>query len=690
MKSLWSDEHAATFVKKYAKDSGQDLALRTYSSRLLGMTKELVLHGGGNTSVKGEIVNIFGQKVPAIFIKASGQNLAKIAPDGHPALDLTYLRRLQTVATMDDATMLNELRTHLFHAHAPNPSMEALLHAFLPAKFIDHTHPDAILTLTNQVNGAAWIQKALGDLVIVLPYVHPGFRLAQAVATAFAQNPQAKGMVLMKHGLLTWGATAQESYEATCTLVSRAETVIQDNQKPAATITTRSPIETQVRYQTLAPILRGALAVATGNPDRPHQRFILSPMLDTQTQEIMASLGCGNHLLSSPITSDHLIRLKPLPLWIDNPSQITEAVKQYQADYQEYFKRSTDDPTLQPHDASPRVIFLQDIGVICVGRHSAEAEIARDMTRQTLQVKANIAAMGDYEGLSREEMFQMEYFAMQVAKLPPVAAYSLVGNVALVTGAAGAIGSGICRKLLEQGCQVAATDLAGDPLDSLVAQLAERYGQQIIGVAMDVTDPDAVAQSFNTVVTTWGGVDLVVVNAGLAHVASLAEMKVEAFRKLHKVNVEGTLHVLAETARLLKLQGTGGDVVMISTKNVFAPGANFGAYSATKAAAHQLARIASLELANDDIRVNMVSPDAVFADGPRKSGLWAEVGPDRMRARGLDEAGLEAYYRNRNLLKVGVTAEHVANAVLFFATRQTPTTGATIPVDGGLPDATPR
>jgi NAD(P)-dependent dehydrogenase (short-subunit alcohol dehydrogenase family) len=224
----------------------------------------------------------------------------------------------------------------------------------------------------------------------------------------------------------------------------------------------------------------------------------------------------------------------------------------------------------------------------------------------------------------------------------------------------------------------------------LVEELKAQFEDQVIGEAMDVTDADSVRQAFGTAIRQWGGVDLVIVNAGVAHAASLADLNVDDFRRLERVNVEGTLTVLSEAARHFRLQGTGGDIILISTKNVFSPGAGFGAYSATKAAAHQLARIASLELAPLGVRVNMVAPDAVFSHGKRKSGLWAAVGPERMRARGLDEKGLEEYYRQRNLLKVRVTGEDVARAVMFFATRQTPTTGATIPVDGGLPDATPR
>jgi len=272
----------------------------------------------------------------------------------------------------------------------------------------------------------------------------------------------------------------------------------------------------------------------------------------------------------------------------------------------------------------------------------------------------------------------------------PDCSYDLKGRVAVVTGAAGAIGAGICRGLLNANSRVAATDLAGDRLDGLVEELRTVFGDRVAGVPMDVTDPQSVREAISSITGRWGSLNIAVLNAGIAHVSSLKEMEIEAFRRLERVNVEGTVILLKELAIHFEKQGTGGDIVLISTKNVFAPGAHFGAYSTTKAAAHQLCRIASIELAPLGVRVNMVAPDAVFSDGARRSGLWETVGPDRMRARGLDAAGLEEYYRNRNLLKARITADHVANAVLFFVSRQTPTTGATIPVDGGLPDATPR
>jgi NAD(P)-dependent dehydrogenase (short-subunit alcohol dehydrogenase family) len=278
--------------------------------------------------------------------------------------------------------------------------------------------------------------------------------------------------------------------------------------------------------------------------------------------------------------------------------------------------------------------------------------------------------------------------AYEILRLTPTHATPLAGKIAIVTGAAGAIGAGICRGLLEAGAHVAATDISPEHLRNLVEEL--RGVGPIIGVPLDVTDPQSVTDGFAKVITAWGGVDIVVINAGIAIGASLMDTSLEAFRKLEKVNVDGALLTLTEAGRILKQQNTGGDIIVISTKNFFAPGAGFGAYCATKSACHQLARIASLEFAPFSVRVNMVAPDAVFSEGSIRSGLWAEVGPARMKSRGLDEKGLEEYYRNRNLLKMRVTAKHVANAVLFFATRQTPTTGATIPVDGGLPDSTPR
>ncbi|GAB0057646.1 3-phenylpropionate-dihydrodiol/cinnamic acid-dihydrodiol dehydrogenase [Candidatus Magnetaquicoccaceae bacterium FCR-1] len=694
MINRWSDHDAAETLERLSSRWGEPLALRTYTSRLLGADKGLVLHGGGNTSVKARRRTLLGTEVMALFVKGSGWDLDAIEPEGFTALDWQPLRALDALPHLDDAVMVNELMIRRFDAEAPTPSIETLLHAFLPHAYIDHTHADAILALTNQPDGEARIRAALGDEVAILPYVHPGFELAKAVSILHAAHPGCKGMVLMKHGLVTWGASARESYDATIDLVSRAEAYITRIGKPVSRSLRRVTAVNvaRARYLDLAPRLRGALALPTGNPDHPHARCVLVPVITRETLNLVDAENGPELAITPPLTSDHLIRTRNLPLWIDDAASIPTAIAEFQHHYRERFQRLSS--VSQPpkiFDPTPRILFMPGIGAICVGRTAQEAAITRDILWQTLQVKEQIAAMGGtYQGLEDPDLFAMEYFPLQIKKLARLREKPLARHIALVTGAAGAIGAGICRGLLEQGCHVAGADLAGEALETLTTELNVWAPGRFLPVVMDVTSPEAVSAGFAALVEQWGGVDLVIPNAGLAHVAALDELQPAMFQRLQRVNVEGTLLVLAEAARIFKKQATGGDIVMISTKNVFAPGARFGAYSATKAAAHQLARIASLEMAEYGVRVNMVSPDGVFSDGARPSGLWAEVGPDRMKARGLDADGLQEYYRNRNLLKARITAAHVSEAVLFFATRRTPTTGATLPVDGGLPDATPR
>ena len=702
MKSRWSDADAAAFAKRYAGTWSEDVALRVYSSRLIGAEKSLVLHGGGNTSVKSVFTDLVGERIRAIYVKASGHDLAAIEPEGHTALELDALRRLRALSSLDDGAMAAELLARRFDARAASPSIEALLHVFIDAKYVDHTHADAILALTNQIGGEARLRDALGGNLLALAYVRPGFPLARTVADALAKRPGCEAVVLAKHGLVTWGETARESYEKTIELVTRAEEYASSRASRVLRAGgATDPVAARERYLKIAPILRGALAVKSSDPDRPYDRFVLRPLISDEVLKLVDSPEGKDIALTPPLTADHLIRTKPLPMWVDEPAyedeaklkgQIAYAVADYSRGYEAYLERHAARlaPGIEPFDPHPRVVLLPGLGAVCAGASVVDAGIVRDIAAETISVKMGIAGMGAYEGLSEEHLFDMEYLPLQHAKLPKSDRQPLGREVALVTGAAGAIGAGICEELLKAECHVAVSDLHGEPLTTLTAELRRAYGERVFAVPLDVTDPGSVGEGFRRVIQAWGGVDLVVSNAGIAHVSPLAELAIEAYRKLERVNVEGTLNLISEAGRFFRRQGTGGDIVLVSTKNVFAPGAGFGAYSATKAAAHQLARIASLELAPFDVRVNMVAPDAVFSHGTRRSGLWAEIGPNRMKARGLDEKGLEDYYRGRNLLKTRVTAVHVARAVLFFATRRTPTTGATIPVDGGLPDATPR
>lgn len=661
-------------------EARHDLALRCYTARLLGAEPALVLHGGGNTSVKTRGRTILEEDVEVLFVKASGFDLANIGSDGHMALDLRRAQGLAVLPAGDDDLLAAALAALKLDPRSPAPSIEAPVHALLPPKFIDHTHAEAILALSNRAEGERVVREALGEHVIVLPYVEPGIELARATLAAFQEQPDARGMVWLHHGLLTWGETARESYERTIELVTRAELYLEQERRRAA-----PPARTFTRQELPASwlaTLRGALAPDTGNPDLPRRRLVLRALDDEATLAALAMPGARAQLATPPLTTDHLVRLGQRPLWLEaeKPRELSsEAIRAALARWEE----SHDEPF-------PGLVLVPGFGAVAVGANAARANVARDLAAQNLRVKAAMLEAGvAYQPLAPELLHAMHTRPLQTAKVARDAR-PLEGTIALVTGAAGAIGSGICRGLLENGALVAATDLAGEALDRLRAELDDDFPGHVLVTPLDVTDPASVAAAFNAVCREWGGVDLVIPNAGIAHVGALDALDLEAFRRLERVNVEGTLNVLAEAARLFRAQDLGGDVVLVSTKNVFAPGAGFGAYSATKAAAHQLARIASLELAPLGVRVNMVAPDAVFGDGSHRSGLWQEVGPSRMKARGLDEQGLEDYYRERNLLKTRVTAKHVAEAVLFFAMRKTPTTGATLPVDGGLPDATPR
>jgi len=695
MQDRWSESDAGAL----GAGCESSLAQLVYATRLLGAEPDLAMHGGGNTSCKCTLKNALGDEQKALFIKASGVELANIGVGDFVALDLPYLIRLAGLAALSDEEMADEFASHVVRPTARRASVETLMHALLPAPFVLHTHPSAILALGNRTDGEKMVAAALGDGIAVVPYARAGLELAQAVRAAMAQNPRANALVLMHHGLVPWGASPREAYQSTLATVSRAEQYLHENRKRALVASPIVSTERERRCSALAPIIRGVLGPASA--DDLGGRVVLAAVLDADIADLLDSPQGRALALSPPLSPDYLVRTRRHALWLDRPSlddakafkaELVQAVEAFQAEYLAYVRTHAKSDAAEARDFCPRVLMIPGLGVICAGKDAADARMVSDITVQALRAKKAIYETGgDYRSLSDDHLFDMEFRAYQRAKTAPrEPSSSLRGSVAIVTGAAGAIGSGICEALLERGCHVAATDLPGLALEALTTELGGRYPLHVLGIAMDVTSPASVAAAFGTVVRAWGGIDAVVVNAGIAHVAPLVDLSLETFRKLERVNGEGTLLVLAEAGRHFALQGQGGDVVLVSTKNVFAPGAGFGAYSATKAASHQLARIASLEFAPLSVRVNMVAPDAVFSHGGTRSGLWAAVGPNRMKARGLDEHGLEEYYRSRNLLKAKVTAQHVAAAVLFFLGHQTPTTGATIPVDGGLPDATPR
>ena len=700
MKNLFDAAEAAAFAAARPQCSPA-LAMRVYTSRLIGRERELVLHGGGNTSVKDRVPNILGEEVEVLCIKGSGWDLATIEAPGFPALDLAWLRRLRGLPELSDEEMVNQFRTHLLDAGAPNPSIETLVHAFLPHRFIDHTHADAIVTLTHLPEPEKHLKAALGARVGILPFIMPGFPLAKAMAEIYEADPAIEAVILLQHGIFTFADQAEEAYGRMIDYVSRAENYLATaGSRVVGAAVSREPLPA-VDPALVLPLLRGALSFEQEGAGR---RFF---SLELRRQpEVLAALArpeARQLLAGGVLTPDHVIRTKNYPLFLEPPTEngettwaslINTAVADYGDAYRGYFQRcraaaGTEKIMLDPR---PRVIMVPGLGLIGAGLAPKEAAIAADIAQQTVLAKLAGAALGPFVDLGEEHIFAMEYWSLEQAKLGKGKPRPLAGRIALVTGGGGAMAVGIAAQLLAAGARVFLSDRDQERLAVVAERLRHRFGAAapLAPVVMDVTDEAAVAAGLDRVVTAAGGLDILVPNAGIAHVAPLAELSAEDFSRVMAVNCHGVFTVLKAAIPVFRRQGTGGQVIINSSKNVFDPGPAFGAYSAAKAAAHQLGKIAALELAELGVRVNMINADAVFDADGIGSGLWEVVGPDRMRARNLDPAGLREYYRQRNLLKTEVTAEQVGNAVVFFASGLTPTTGATLPVDGGIPAAFPR
>ncbi len=659
MQDRWTDDGARAARERWAS-AGDDLALRTYTARLIGSEPALVLHGGGNTSVKTVRQGLFGEALEVVCVKGSGWDLAAVEPTAHPAVRLDALRRLRGLDTLSDEDMVNAIRTNQLEAEAPTPSIESLLHAFLPHRFVDHSHADAICGLTNRVAGAEAVRAALGDTVAIVPYVKAGFDLAKLAADVYDANPDVEGLVLLHHGLFTFGATAKESYQRHIALVNRAVAWLAARRPPPLP----PGVDGRARAVSVLPELRGALG-----------RWILHWRTSDEIQAWVADPRLAERVATGPLTPDHTIRTKPWAAVVQG--EVEPAIQAFREHYRAYFSRNAG-PAHRRLDDTPRVVWVAGAGLFGVGKTAKEASAAADIAEHTHRTKVGMDA--SHQPLSDSLLFEMEYWSLEQAKLAKATEPVLARRVALITGAAGAIGTGIAHALHDAGAHVVLTDLEPPPT----------LGPRSLSLRMDVTDAASVDAAFTAATLHFGGVDLVVANAGIAAGGSLATLDEATFRRVAEVNLHGTFLTLRAAARWLGPPGLGGQVVVISTKNVFEPGAEFGAYSASKAAAHQLARVAALELAKDGIRVNLVSPDAVFAEGEVPSGLWATVGPARAAARGVELAALPELYRQKNLLKATVTGRHVGNAVVFLASEATPTTGAVIPVDGGLPGAFPR
>lgn len=652
MKNLWDPVEA--------NKSQSDLQQRVYSSRLLGRDATLVLHGGGNTSVKIKERNLLGEEEEILYVKGSGWDLETIQEDGFAPVRMAHLLKLAKAEALSDPQMVNELATQVTRAGAPAPSVETILHAVLPHKFVDHTHADAVLAITNTPDGEARIREIYGDDVVIVPYVMPGFDLAKACATKFEREakPSTIGMVLLHHGIFSFGATAKESYDCMIELVDRAEKYLQQRGAWELPIGPTGPTG---RIGPILARLRADIAKSAGVP------VVMSSDSSARTLAFARSPKVCEISQRGPATPDHILRTKRLPM-------IGRDVQAYAEAYREYFSRhaASAKEAKTMLDPAPRVILDDELGICCVGRSAREAGIAHDLYSHTIDVIARAEALGGYRALSEKELFEFEYWDLEQAKLrragkPPI----FGGEIALVTGAASGIGRACVEALLKRGAAVIGLDI--DP--NVVTWAGAR--PDYVGLPCDVTSAEAIARALEAGARAYGGLDMLILNAGVFPAGTpIEKLGLEQWRSVFSVNLDANLTLMRECYPLLKLAPMGGRVVVIGSKNVAAPGPGAAAYSASKAALTQLARVAALEWGDAGIRVNTLHPNAVF-----DTGLWTEeVLKARAESYGLS---VEAYKRN-NVLQTEVRSADVGElAAELCGPVFAKTTGAQVPIDGG-------
>ena len=684
MKSRWQAR---------AVRSASALQALVYRSRLIGEEAGLGLFGGGNTSTKSQEPDLFGKPQDVLWVKGSGSNLKGCEARHFAPLRLEPLRRVAARQSMRDEEMVAFLERCLVDPKAPRPSVETLLHAFMPERDIDHTHADAILALANTHHGERLVRRVLGDQLLWIPYIQPGFALSKRVFEAYRRQPTAHGAVLEQHGLITWGPDGRTSYLRTIQYVSRAERFFAAQRRRrrwSAPHWKTLPVEqrTALLRQWL-PAIRHTIS----HPRKVCLTYWDSPeileFVNARRMPAIARIG--------PATPDHMLRTKRLPLVVHangrsatrlEPRAIVRQLERYAAQHRRYFRthRRAGQPLQDPY---PRVILIPGVGMLTTGKDATETAMAAQIYTHAMRIIRDASTVGRYTSVSEREAFGVEYWPLELYKLslaPPEA--ELAREVGLITGAAGGIGRAIAEILVDRGASVVVTDLNRQAVEALAEALNRRAGRRrAFGVVMDVTNEQSVERAFDKAVRTFGGLDFLVSNAGIATVSAIDRLPLAEWERSLAVNATGHFLVARSAIRWLRAQGLGGALVFISSKNVAAPGKDFGAYSAAKAAETQLARVLAIENGEAQIRVNLVNPDGVFEG----SGLWKAIGRERAKTYHLRPSELEAYYQQRNLLKARVLPADVAEAVCFLVSRRAAkTTGCLLTVDGGLREAFPR
>ena len=676
MQSKWSQAEFDAVVGAYEQAGvNRDVAIRTYTTRLLGSVPQLVLHGGGNTSVKTTLIDHDGTPVEVLCVKGSGWDMGKIEPAGLPALRCAELKAMVKYETLSDDDMVMLQRRLLLDPAAPNPSVEAILHAILPFKHVDHTHANAIVALTNQPKGEAIIRDLFPEMIIV-PYVMPGFDLSKACLDAFSKRPDAPGMILLKHGIFTWSDDPREAYENMIAAIDLAEKrIAQGEALPFGRFVAKA--QPLASVSDIAPILRGALALP-GQEEGRFRRFILEHRVNDNILDFCGAPDVADLVRRGNATPEHVIHIKRFGIALPAPQadaletwgeKVTAAVSAYISDYKAYFERNNvrcgGGKTML--DPMPRVFYIEGIGLFAAGPTQKAARICADVAEATIEVIRGAEGIDRFEALSEEDLFDIEYWSLEQVKLAKQVEKPLPRQVAVVTGGAGGLGLAVAEALRAQGAEVALIDVDADRVESE----ARRLGA--LAVSCDLTDEKAAVDAIAKVAETYGGIDILVSNAGAAFQGALLDVADSTFRAAFDLNFWSHHYIARAAVNVMRKQKTGGSIVFNVSKQAVNPGADFGPYGTSKAALMALMRQYALEHAADGITVNAVNPDRI-----RTRLMTDAMVEERARARGVTP---EVYMRG-NLLQREVTAVDVANAVLHLATAHA-STGAVITVDGG-------
>jgi rhamnose utilization protein RhaD (predicted bifunctional aldolase and dehydrogenase)/NAD(P)-dependent dehydrogenase (short-subunit alcohol dehydrogenase family) len=657
MLNHWSDDEA----KKCESDP---LKLRVYTSRLIGKDPALVLHGGGNTSVKLTRKNIFQEDEHLLCVKGSGWDLATIAEAGFSPIRMEVLMKLAHLNVLSDTDMVREQKSAMVDPNAPGPSIEAILHALIPFKFVDHTHADAIVAITNTPGGEEKIKKVFGERVLYIPYVMPGFDLARKVfeVTQDADWSKYEGMILLNHGIFSFADDAKTSYDRMINLVSVAENFIAKEGKLNLGNVDSCQTETLSHENNLklaqlrkaAGKTRGTAVVTCLNTSSQAKSF-------SKTENVMSFANRG------PLTPDHVIHTKRTPAFLTGEPEA--CVEQFVSEYKSYYERNKK-AGLTMLDPSPRWAVWPGVGTVSFGTNVKTARVVSDISRHTGRALLWAEKLGGWQALPEKNIFEVEYWELEQAKLKKSGgALPLAGKVALVTGAASGIGKACAEGLRAQGAAVAVLDISPSVVQTF-------KGDDVLPIVCDMTDKKALQAAIEQVVSQFGGLDILVSNAGAfppgQNIESLSD---DTWNKTMDLNLTANQLLFKYCIPYLSL-GFSPSIVVIASKNVPAPGPGAAAYSVAKAGLTQLARVAALELGVKGIRVNVIHPNAVF-----DTSIWTgEVLQNRAKHYGVtvDE------YKTNNVMKVEITSKDVANlAVAMAGPAFSKTTGAQVAVDGG-------